>query len=128
MSFLFPDEMQFRDAGMRGGCRLFRLTHFFQYVSSLGTITVPAGFVTDGASIPQAFWSILGPHGEYFPAALIHDYLYSDASTGFFNTTRKQSDDIFKEAMFNIGVAWPKREIIYRAVRLFGGRNYKPRH
>ena len=91
----------------------------------MGTITVPTGFITDGASIPKMFHNILGPFGCYFHAALIHDYLYSPSSTGHFETDRQEADMIFKEAMFNVGVPWPTREIIYRAVRLFGGASYK---
>jgi hypothetical protein len=40
-------------------------------------ISVPKGFVTDFASIPQGLWSLgLSPHGQYSRAAVIHDYLY----------------------------------------------------
>src|SRR5689334_1061409 len=42
-------------------------------------IVVPAGFVTDLASIPRAFWGppfFLTPAGQYSRAAIIHDYLY----------------------------------------------------
>jgi hypothetical protein len=36
------------------------------------SITVPHGFVTDFASIPQPFWSLLSPHGLYSKAAIVH--------------------------------------------------------
>ena len=39
-------------------------------------VVVPTGFVTDLASIPRVFWSVLRPDGEYAYAAVIHDYLY----------------------------------------------------
>ena len=40
-------------------------------------IVVPKGFVTDFASILQAFWALgLSPHGQYSRAAVVHDYLY----------------------------------------------------
>ena len=39
-------------------------------------IRVPAGYVTDGASIPRIFWSIFPPNRtDYLPCAIIHDYL-----------------------------------------------------
>lgn len=107
---------------MRGGFRVFRHLARFRYFSSLGEVTVEAGEETDGASIPTIFWSVLMPYGPYFPAAAIHDHLYSAANDKF---TRQESDDIFKEAMFNIGVDWMTREIIYRSVRLFGGKFFK---
>jgi hypothetical protein len=118
----FPDQLEFRDAGMRGASRIFRLTAPFSYLSSRGPITVPAGFETDGASIPRVFWSILDPFGPYFKAAVIHDWLYSRHNRRF---TRAQSDELFKEAMRNNGLDWLRRELIYSAVRLGGWRNYK---
>lgn len=123
MNNCFPDKLHFDDAGMRGSSRCFQLTHEFRYISSKGTITVPEGFITDGASIPQIFWSILAPFGDYFAAAVIHDYLYSLENTTKF--TRHDADLILKEAMFNLGVPWYRREVIYRAVQAFGGFCYK---
>jgi hypothetical protein len=41
-------------------------------------VTVPAGFVTDFASIPRPFWSILPTWGKYGPPAVVHDFLYWD--------------------------------------------------
>lgn len=128
MNLCFPDELILRDAGMRGGSRMFRLGSWYRVLTSLGAVTIPAGFLTDGASIPQVFWNILAPFGEYFPAALLHDYLYSQASTGHFNTTRKQADALFLEAMFNLGVPWHTRHTIHAAVRAFGWRSYKRSH
>ncbi len=110
---------------MRDGSRRFALIHYFRYVSSHGIITVPTGFVTDGASIPRIFWNILSPFGDYFPAALVHDFLYSRSSTGRFTVDRKTADLIFKEAMFNLGIGWLTRETIYRAVRLGGWPAFK---
>ena len=126
MTDLFPDAIQLRDAGIRNGTRVFTLEHYFRYISSYGTITVPTGFVTDGASVPRVFWPIFDPFGgDYFHAAIIHDYLYSRWSTAHFNCTRKDADLIFKEAMFNRGINWPTRETIFRAVRIGGWRSYK---
>jgi len=119
----FPDTAEFRDAGMRGDSRIFQLIQQFRYSSSMGIITVPAGFLTDGASVPRVFWNILSPFGSYFPAALIHDYLYSKVS--IWKLTRKQADQLFLEAMKNVGVGWLTRHTIYRAVRLGGWKGYK---
>ncbi|EOD5071623.1 TPA: DUF1353 domain-containing protein [Salmonella enterica subsp. enterica serovar Enteritidis] len=38
-------------------------------------ISVPAGFVTDLATVPRIFWTLLPPDGKYTKAAIIHDYL-----------------------------------------------------
>lgn len=122
---LFPDTIVLADAGMVNGTRRFRLVHYFRYISSCGTVTVPTGFVTDGASIPRAFWNLFSPFDEYFGAALIHDFLYSKRSDMHFMVERWMADEIFKEAMWNIGLPWYKRETIYRAVRMFGGSSFK---
>ena len=126
MNPAFPDVAQFSDAGMRGDCRIFCLTTSFRYRSSLGTITIPKGFFTDGASVPRIFWNIFSPWGSYFSAALVHDYLYSkDSNDDFPVDDRAVADKIFKEAMFNAGVGWVTRETVYRAVRLGGWVSYK---
>src|SRR6478736_1820964 len=103
----FPDKLRLEDAGMRGGSRVFRLEERFQYRSSFGTIEVPAGTETDGASVPRAFWNIFDPFGEYFGAAVIHDFLYSPANAEY---SRAEADFIFKEAMYNVGIPWYRRE------------------
>lgn len=117
MKLFFPDELQFIAAGFRNGSALFRLVHYYRYISSYGEVVVPTGFITDGASIPRAFWSFLSPYGPYCSAAVIHDWLYSPGNVRY---TRLEADLIFKEAMFNLGIGWWDREIIYRAVRAFG--------
>src|SRR3954454_19309299 len=42
----------------------------------LAPVSVPKGFVTDLASIPQLFCSILPPTGRYSYPAIVHDFLY----------------------------------------------------
>ena len=54
------------------------------------TITAPAGFETDFASVPRLFWRIVPPWGRYSPAAVVHDFLYH---TGL--VTRAEADRIF---------------------------------
>jgi hypothetical protein len=119
---LFPDKLKLEDAGMVEGSRVFELLERFRYRSSLGEITVPEGFCTDGATVPRVFWNVFAPYGEYFGAAVVHDFLYSARNRRF---TRAQADALFLEAMFNLGVGWFTRGLIYRAVRLGGGRHFK---
>jgi hypothetical protein len=103
-------------------------------------IEVPKGFVTDLASIPRWGWIILPPDGPWVKAAIIHDYLYATGGTGIWKGhertidrptpySRKESDEILREAMENRGVGPIRRTIIYLAVRIggsFGWRNPKP--
>jgi hypothetical protein len=79
-------------------------------------ITVPRGFVTDFASIPQGFWSLgLSPNGTYSKAAIVHDFLYWSQGC-----TQLQSDNILLIAMKESNVDLPLRNAIYQGVR-FGG-------
>src|ERR1700728_3780525 len=78
-------------------------------------VDVPTGFVTDLASIPRVFWSLLRPDGEYAYAAIIHDYLYWTQTT-----TREVADHILKFAMEDFGVSSVSVTAIFDAVRVGG--------
>lgn len=83
-------------------------------------IRVPAGFLTDLASVPQILWNLVPPHGKYAKAAIVHDYLYS-----FGIGTKEYADNVFLEGMTVLGVPKWKRMVMYTAVRLFGRGAYK---
>ena len=84
-------------------------------------ITVPAGFVTDFASIPKFLWSIFPPyHPTYGKAAVLHDHTYATQTY-----TRKRADQIFLEAMIVLLCRWWRRTIIYQSVRWFAGGAWK---
>jgi hypothetical protein len=83
-------------------------------------VTVPVGFVTDFASIPQVFWSVLRPDGEYTYPAIIHDYLYWTQTR-----SRFEADAIFKVAMSDFELDGPVNSTIYTAVRLGGFASWR---
>lgn len=78
-------------------------------------ITVPAGFVSDLASVPRALWSILPPLASYTRAAVVHDYLYVNNGV-----TRAQADKVLLDAMRETGVGWWTRSTVYSGVRAGG--------
>jgi len=78
-------------------------------------IIVPAGFITDFASVPKIFWGIIKPTGKHGKAAVIHDYCYATAIYSKF-----RSDQIFLEAMTVLGVEPWKRNVMFHAVVCFG--------
>lgn len=79
-------------------------------------IRVPAGFVTDFASIPQPLWSLgLSPNGTYSRAAIVHDYLYWSQSC-----SREQANNILVIAMKESNVASATRNAIFEGVRSGG--------
>jgi hypothetical protein len=100
--------------------RIYILTKPIAWLPNSGQpykrVDVPPGFVTDFASIPRPFWSLLPPDGEYVYAAILHDYLYWQQER-----PREESDDIFKFAMEDLKVGSMTIGTIHSAVRLGGG-------
>ena len=81
-------------------------------------ITVPKGFITDGASIPKSLQWIYDPFGKYIKGAVIHDYLYSKYNNIGINRTL--ADKIFDFIMKETGVNAKTRRKFYVAVKYFG--------
>jgi hypothetical protein len=79
-------------------------------------ITVPVGFVTDFASIPQALQSIIRANGPYILPAVVHDYLYWTQAC-----TRAQADSVLMLGMIENQVRDVHRVAIHDAVRIAGG-------
>ncbi len=84
-------------------------------------IYVPAGFLTDFASVPRLMWRVMPPTGTYGKAAVVHDFLYRTAGMA----TKAEADSVFLEAMTALGVNRVVRYSMYWGVRLFGGCSYK---
>jgi hypothetical protein len=85
---------------------------------------IDAGFVFDGASIPQMFWGAVGSpwDANILVAALVHDACYSAhpiSSVGEF-IHRSTADEILRTLCKYLGMGVFKREIVYRSVDLFG--------
>lgn len=77
------------------------------------------GFVTDLASVPRPFWSILPPFGHYDRAAIIHDFLYGvKGDVGTIKLTRAQCDEIFRSEMILDGVSPWVANLMWASVRL----------
>ncbi|HGA8806982.1 TPA: DUF1353 domain-containing protein [Salmonella enterica subsp. enterica serovar Saintpaul] len=100
--------------------RVYEPFEFYLSDDNSDVISVPAGFVTDLATVPRIFWTLLPPDGKYAKAAIIHDYLYDNALR-----TKQEADKIFLDGMTVLGVPKWKRAIMYQAVRLFGRGNYR---
>lgn len=108
---------------MLPGGREWRVRAPLTYIRHDGeAITVPTGFVTDLASIPRIFHSLIPVNGPHSPAAIIHDWLYETQTF-----LRKEADEIFLEAMRDLGVSWLRRSLMYSAVRLGGWAAWRQR-
>lgn len=122
----FTDELTITE--IAANWRVWRLEQNFTYeVGDKGSgraITVPKGFVTDGASVPQFLWTLFPAWGSYSRAAVVHDLLCHLLHKGTPHAeapTRKHADDIFMEAMKVCGTGFFTRNILYWGVR-FGAR------
>lgn len=126
--FNAPLDTQYDEAASQAlGYDVWRITKAFTFnVGSEGSdtfVNVPAGYLSDGASVPKFFWDLLPPWGVYGQAAVVHDILCETLSVTKAGVatpiTRAKCDSIFKEAMIAAGTPVWKRNVMYIAVRVF---------
>jgi hypothetical protein len=97
-----------------------RLLVDFAFVDPAGkTWTAKTGFETDGASIPRAFWTLVGGpfEGQYREAAVIHDE-YCFLKTETWQATHR----VFLDGMLASGVSEELAKTLYAGVMLGGPR------
>ena len=87
--------------------------------TSIGTITVPAGFKTDLASVPNQVWHAWPKFGKWTGAAVIHDFLYRTQPNGI---SRTEADQVFRDLLKADGVPYGTVRLFYRMIQEFGGR------
>lgn len=84
--------------------------------------TVPKGFKMNGASSGRILQTLYPSYYTYFPAAIVHDYMYSLES----NFTKEYADKLLR---YNIEhrLKMSGRYFIpmFYAVKWFGGSHYK---
>lgn len=95
----------------------WRLVRPLHYTDATGqSWGIPAGFITDLASIPRALHWLIPVNGQHRAAAILHDYLYVVQTCA-----RHQADALFLDAMTTSGVRWTQRHAMHAAVRVAGG-------
>jgi hypothetical protein len=83
--------------------------NLFGFILDDGRSIIPEnGSITDFASIPKIFQSILppcgnGPKARYGFGAVIHDKLYRDGKIGLNKITQQETDDILKLCCESVG-------------------------
>lgn len=77
-------------------------------------VTVPAGTLTDFASIPRPLWPVYPP-SRYGQPATVHDWLYTTQEC-----SRREADEVFLEAMKCCGAPYLRRYAFYWSLRAFG--------
>ena len=110
------------------GKKYYKVTQSFRYYLDETNpdvwAYVPAGYLSDGASVPKPFWWLLPPWGRYGQAAVLHDIL-CEGKTLFkdeipYEISRKEADHIFLDAMRHTDVPWYTRYPMFLAVRAWG--------
>lgn len=115
----FPDPLDLRYTGRGDRWELLRP---FRCLWRGGGLEVPAGFVNDLSSIPQAAQSIIPVVGPQNLPSVVHDYLYElrgrlpDGRV----FSRAEADALFLAGLAAAGVGWLKRQAMYAAVRAGG--------
>lgn len=106
---------------------LWRLEMDYQAELQGRTITVPATFEFDLASVPRLFWPVIAPFELSVAAPLLHDFLYrykgsppADSIVPVGALGRKAVDRLFLELMTREGISPLRAFAAYAAVRLFG--------
>ncbi len=126
-SHLAVEPVMLADGKTWAYCLTEPLTWELGYQGSTLYVTVPAGFVTDLASIPRIFWSLLNGYApETAKAAALHDWLrptpedivaqvrpawdVQSAAGEFYHALKAGSVPVWR------------RKVLYLAVVLFGTR------
>ena len=91
---------------------------------SCAGLTIPAGFASDGASVPRFFWRLVFPPGDHkaLKAAFVHDFLYRTHPAGW---TREVADLLFLKLLIEEGMPKFRAALAWIGVRLFGGAAWK---
>lgn len=88
---------------------------------------VPAGHISDGASIPRQYWSFIGSPltGKYRDAAIVHDYYCQKFDTAWPEPYKRSWQSVhrsFYYAMLARGVEKSRADFIFGAVYHCGPR------
>jgi len=91
---------------------------------------IPAGFITDGATIPRILWPIFGTPTDIprLYVALLHDYLYTVGPQIDPNPKchlRRTADKIYRDFNIQLGEPVCRTKIEYRFIRMFGGSHWR---
>lgn len=121
------------------GMAIFRLEQALRFTSGIagGVLVVPAGTLSDLASIPEAAWAVfMSPDDPRIAmGAWVHDVLYQKEGLVTLDDgrqitlSRQQADSILAfEAMVDLGASPFDSAAVYDALRCFGTRWTREEH
>lgn len=91
-----------------------------KHLRTVETIIVPAGFKSDGASVPKGItWVFPRIGGRYTKAAILHDYMYVNRIG-----SKAEADLVFYEACRVLGLNKTVAKLFHWGVKLLGKGNY----
>ena len=84
--------------------------------------TIPAGYVSDGASVPRFFWRILSPNidGRTLLPSIIHDFEYENGIG-----TRKAADFDYGARLYENHYGIIRSGLTWIGVRIGGTRHWR---
>lgn len=102
----------------------WQLVEPIYYSTSVGLIRVPAGYITDFASVPPLLWGLFPPIGRHCRASVLHDYWYDnrlfEAQLGA-KAARLLADQELLKRLNECRPSWKRRNyLMYLACRWFG--------
>jgi hypothetical protein len=82
---------------------------------------IPAGWESDGMSVPRCFWATLSPkiNGKTLIPSLIHDFMYENHIG-----SRAEADAFYRENLIAKGFGRVKSYIVWMGVRIGGGSHW----
>ena len=95
----------------------WELLRLLEYKGNRDHYEVPEGMETDFASVPRVFVWFLPRYGRYTKAAILHDYLWREAVPAG-KLRLAEADGIFRRAMWELGVPFLRRWMMWGAVRV----------
>jgi hypothetical protein len=102
----------------------WRLVAPLVYLGERDRFEVPAGYVTDYATVPRVVSWLIPRYGRWTRAAIVHDYLITDVLAAG-EISPVDVDGIFRRILRELGVSTPRRWLMWAGVRwgsLFSGR------
>lgn len=115
--FITPLDLRRIEDVSRDSRGTWRLLAVLVYWSSMlkMQLAVPAGFITDLASVPRLPFAYLLAGGIGHAAAVLHDWLYSCHAVD-----RKTADNLFYEALVALGISRWRAYLMWIGVRAGG--------
>ena len=109
-----------------------RMDGFMRFVKAFeiryrgAVYTVPEGFETDGASIPDLLTIFCGSkyRAPRVYAAFLHDFNYSGGDP---EVDRAEADDLYRDMQIALGIPRWKAYLEWRVLRLFGWTHWQGR-